>query len=90
MSAQGGERIAADGGTGVLRLALTHEASLLKLASSGQGRTSAVSGFAIVISNAWEIIVPKESCGLLHFHLPVSCLLFPETQLGDSIGGQSD
>lgn len=33
MSAQGGERIAADGGKGVLRLMLTHEASLLKLAS---------------------------------------------------------
>lgn len=33
MSAQGGERIAADGGTWVLRLALTHGVALLKLVS---------------------------------------------------------
>lgn len=41
---------------------------------SGQGRTFAVSGLAIIISNAWERIARKKSLGLLNFFLPVSSL----------------
>lgn len=89
MSAQGGERFAADGGTWVLRFGSNSWGPFAQAGlRSGQGRTWAVSGFA-VISDAWEKTVHKESRGLLHFHLPPSRLLSPETLVGDGIGGQS-
>lgn len=48
---------------------------------SVQGRTSAVLGFAVVISNAWKRIVFKVSHGLANSHSPPSVLLSPETRV---------
>lgn len=46
---------------------------------SGQGRTSAVSGFTIIISHAWErnLVV----CFISIYPRPVSCLLRPRSEM---------
>ena len=89
MSTLGGEQIVADGGTGVLRLALTPGVPLLRLVSEvGKGGVLPFFWVLSYYSKAWERIVRKESLGLPNsiYPRPVSCLWRPrfEMALGSS------
>lgn len=90
MSTLGGEQIAADGETGVLRLALTRGVPLLRLVSE-VGKVGVLPvfwGVRSYYSKAWGRIVRKESRGLPNsiYPRPVSCLRRPrfEMALGSS------